>query len=69
VREWLRERVCQIRRSKNTASPGEAVTSMAPWGSGQSMSRRGGPSIRLVRWLPGTTLRLPRPGAETSDSQ
>ncbi|MGH3299507.1 MAG: hypothetical protein ACRDP7_47740, partial [Trebonia sp.] len=34
-----------------------------------STSRRGGPSIRSTTWLPGTTFRLPRPGAETSESQ
>jgi hypothetical protein len=34
-------RVCQIRRSSNTASPAAAVTSMALSGSGQSTSRRG----------------------------
>jgi hypothetical protein len=44
----LRERACQIRRSKNTASPASAITSMAPSGSGHWMSRRGGPSIQFV---------------------
>ena len=69
ISEWLSVRVCHSRRSKKTASPGLAQISMAPSGSGHGMSRRGGPSIQLVRWLPGTTLKLPRPGSDTSESQ
>src|SRR3984957_15892587 len=67
--EELSERACHSRRSNSTASPALAVTSIAPSGSGHSTSRRGGPEIQLVRWLPGTTLKLPRPVSDTSDSQ
>src|SRR3984957_19129555 len=67
--EELSERASHSRRSNSTASPALAVTSIAPSGSGHSTSRRGGPEIQLVRWLPGTTLKLPRPVSDTSESQ
>ena len=64
----LGERECHSRRSKMKQSPGFAVISTVPLGSGLCTVVSAGRASVLLRWLPGMTLVAPRPVRDMSES-
>ena len=64
----LGDRECHSLRSNRNASPGSAVISTAPSGSGWRPSTAGGRGRVFHRWLPGMIFVAPRPVRDRSDS-